>query len=340
MAAYQADFNADIFFIGCRNGFEARLIPAAGFELQMIPGAPYVRRNVFAKARAILELTRGTIAARGLLKARDTELVIGLGGYASLGAILAAKLLGIPAVIHEANVFPGLANRAIGSLADLVFLGWEQAAGRFDTKSVVTGNPVRQNMQGFCPRVQKSGGNQRILVTGGSGGSPFLNDYVPRLLAQVRDLGIPIEILHQAGAGEVARVRERYQEQGIEAQVEEFIDDMAEAYRESDYVITAAGALTLAELAMAGLPALLVPQSAAANGHQIANAEAFSRLSGGGWVREQEWNSDELARNVAATLGDPDRLHAQAGRLRNMARPNAARSLVAECEAFLSRRGT
>ena len=338
MTAYQANFDADIYFIGCRDGFETRLIPASGFELQIIPGAPYVRQTVTEKAWALLELARGTLVARRLLKARETELVIGLGGYASLGAILGAKLLGIPSVIHEANVFPGLANRMIGSLADRVFLGWEQAGARFQTKSVVTGNPVRQDIKWLAPQLQERGGDRRILVTGGSAGSPFLNENVPLMLAKVRDLGVRIEIRHQAGAGETELVRARYRGQGMEAQVEEFMDDMAAVYRESDYVITAAGALTLAELAMAGLPALLVPQSAAANGHQIANAEVFSRLSGGAWVREEEWDSERLARGMAGTLGDLKALHAQAARLRKMATPNAARTLVEECESFLDER--
>jgi UDP-N-acetylglucosamine--N-acetylmuramyl-(pentapeptide) pyrophosphoryl-undecaprenol N-acetylglucosamine transferase len=299
---------------------------------------PYVRQNVFRKARALVELVRGTLAARRLLKARETELVIGLGGYASVGAILAAKLLGIPSAIHEANVFPGLANRLIGSLADIVFLGWAQAGTCFQTKSVVTGNPVRQEMGRFGPRFEERCGDRHILVTGGSAGSPFLNENVPLLLAKVRDLGIPMKVRHQAGAGETEQVRGRYQGREIEARVEEFIDDMTAAYCESDYVITAAGALTLAELAMAGLPALLVPQSAAAEGHQIANAEVFSRLSGGAWVREEEWDAQRLAGSLAATLGDLDALSAQSNRLRKMATPNAAHTLVSECESFLNER--
>jgi len=326
LAAYRANFDADVYFIGCRDGFAARLIPAGGFELKIIPIAPYVRQSMAGKAWALVELVRETLAARRLLKARQTDLVIGLGGYASLGAILAAKLLGIPSVIHEANVFPGLANRMLGSLADRVFLGWEQARGSFQTKSVVTGNPIRRNMGALARQLREPGRDLQIVVTGGSAGSPFLNENVPLLLARVRDLGVPLKVRHQAGAGETERVRGRYQGQGIQARIEEFIDDMAAAYRESDYVITAAGALTLAELAMAGLPALLVPQSAAAGGHQIANAEVYSELSGGAWVREEDWDSERLAVSLAATLGDLDVLVAQANRLRGWAHRTRRRS--------------
>jgi UDP-N-acetylglucosamine--N-acetylmuramyl-(pentapeptide) pyrophosphoryl-undecaprenol N-acetylglucosamine transferase len=338
MSAYQAGFDAEVYFIGCQHGFETQLVPAGGFELQLIPGAPYARQNVFGKARALAALLQGTLAARRLLSARRTGLVIGLGGYASLGAVFAARILGIPAVIHEANVFPGLANRMIASLTDRVFLGWEQAGADFlRSKTLVTGNPIRPAMAALAhqPREQRRDNLRRILVTGGSVGSPFLNANVPILLARVRDLGVPITVRHQTGDGEIDSVAHAYQQLGFDARIEAFIDDMAEAYRQTDFVITAAGALTLAELAMFGLPALLVPVTAAAKGHQIANAKIFSERCGGAWVPERDWDPESLARLLATTLADVDALSAQTHRLRQMATPDAARMLVEECEAML-----
>ncbi len=340
MATYQADFDADVYFIGCEGGFEIQLVPAAGFELHIIPGAPYLRQNLFGKLRSVVSLVRGALTARKLLKAKQTELVIGLGGYASLGTVLAARMLGIHAVIHEANVFPGLANRMIGSLSDRVFVGWEQAGAFFrGSKTVLTGNPVRPAIAAMVnqPSREQSGrgGLRRILVTGGSQGSPFLNERVPMLLARVQELGVPIAVRHQAGEGGTERVRREYQRLGMEARVEAFIQDMAEAYGEAEFVIAAAGALTLAELAMAGLPALLVPLTAAAKGHQIANAKAYAEHAGGTWVPEDGWDLEPLAKRVAATLADVDALSVQAQRLREMARPDAARTLVQECEALL-----
>ena len=340
MAAYQSGFDAEVYFIGCQGGFETQLIPAGGFELHIIPGAPYARQNVLGKVRSLEALLRGILAARRLLKAKQTGLVIGLGGYASLGAILAATTLGIPSVIHEANVFPGLANRMISSLTDCVFLGWAQAGSAFrSSKTVVTGNPIRPAMAALAnQRREKSERRalRRILVTGGSTGSPFLNNNVPILLARVRDLAVPITVRHQTGEGETERVRQEYQRLKIDARIEVFIDDMAEAYLEADFVITAAGALTLAELAMFGLPALLVPLAAAAMGHQVANAKVYAERAGGAWVAEHDWDTEPLARRVAKTLGDFDVLNNQAQRLREMATPHAARILVEECEALLA----
>jgi UDP-N-acetylglucosamine--N-acetylmuramyl-(pentapeptide) pyrophosphoryl-undecaprenol N-acetylglucosamine transferase len=340
MAAYQAAFDAEVYFIGCQGGFETQLVPAEGFELEIIPGAPYVRQNLYGKLLALINLVRGTLAARRLLKAKRTDLVIGLGGYASLGTVLAARTLGIHSVIHEANVFPGLANRLIGSLSERVFVGWEQARASFRaSKTVVTGNPIRPAMAALANRPRKQGGHgecRRILVTGGSGGSPFLNDKVPMLLARVQELGVPITVRHQTGDGETERVKREYKRLGIDARIDAFIDDMAEAYCEAEFVIAAAGALTLAELAMFGLPALLVPLTAAAKGHQIANAKIYAAHAGGVWVPELGWDTEPLARRVASTLDDFDAMSAQAQRLRDMARPNAARTLVDECEALLA----
>jgi UDP-N-acetylglucosamine--N-acetylmuramyl-(pentapeptide) pyrophosphoryl-undecaprenol N-acetylglucosamine transferase len=341
MAAYQAACDADVYFIGCQGGFETRLVPAAGFQLAIIPGAPYARQNLYGKLASLVALVRGTLAARRLLKARRTELVIGLGGYASLGPVLAARSLGIRLAIHEANVFPGLANRVIGSLSQRVFVGWEQTNSAFRrSKIVVTGNPVRPGIARIAnqPRENSArGAVRRILVMGGSGGSPFLNDNVPGLLARVRDLGVPIAVRHQTGEGGTERLIRDYQQRNIQARVDEFIDNMAEAYCETDYVITTAGALTLAELAMFGLPAFLVPLAAAANDHQMANAETFAKHAGGAWVSESAWDGELLANQMAATLGDSEALSAQSRRLRDMAKPNAAHALVEECEALLAK---
>ena len=338
MAAYQSGFDADVYFIGCEGGFETQLIPAEGFELQIIPGAPYARQNLRGKLRSLAALLRGTFAARRLLKNKQTDLVIGLGGYASMGSILAARSLGIRSVIHEANVFPGLANRMIGSLSDRVFVGWEEASAAFRPSITrVTGNPVRPAMAVVAGEPKEGhAGPRRILITGGSLGSPFLNDKVPPLLARVRELGVPLEIRHQTGAGETEKIRREYARLGMDACVEPFIDRMGEAYHQADFVIAAAGALTLAELAMFGLPSLLVPLAKAANGHQIANARLFAERSGATWIPEHAWDTERLAEILAASLGDLLTLRSQTQRLRAMSAPNAARTLVEACEALMT----
>jgi UDP-N-acetylglucosamine--N-acetylmuramyl-(pentapeptide) pyrophosphoryl-undecaprenol N-acetylglucosamine transferase len=347
MSAYQQSVGAEVYFVGCQGGFETQLVPSHGYDLEIIQGGPYARQSLWGKLRSLVGLARGILTARRLLKSRETNLVIGLGGYASVGTLLAARLLGIRSVIHEANVFPGLANRLTAGLSDCVFVGWDEARSSFPgSKTVVTGNPIEANIASAArERVDTcwQAGPRRILVTGGSLGSQFLNRKVPVLLESVRALGIPIAVRHQTGAGETGageteRVRDEYQRLGIAAVVESFIDDMAAAYSEAHFVIAAAGALTLAELAAFGLPSLVVPLEVAANGHQISNAKAYAGRSGGGWVTEREWDPGLLAALIAAPLSDFDAWRAQAHRVREMANPNAAQKLVDECEALLASR--
>ena len=342
MAEYRSVFGADVYFIGCQGGFETQLVPAMGFALEIIPGKPYARQSLAGKIRSVLTLATGTLAARRLLKQRQTDLVVGVGGYASVGSILAARLLGIPSVIHEANVFPGLANRLISSLTGRVFVGWAQARPFFrSSKTVVTGNPVRPDITARS-RDSAAGevpaGHRKILVTGGSLGSPFLNQRIPDLLARVRDLGIPIAVRHQSGEIEGHGLKREYERLGIPARVETFIDDMPEAYSDAEFAIATAGALTLAELAVFGVPALLIPLQSAAADHQIANAKAYAEHTGITWVSEQGWDAERLAQQLAALLSDATTLSAQAVQLRKIANPDAARAVVEHCEAYLNHR--
>jgi UDP-N-acetylglucosamine--N-acetylmuramyl-(pentapeptide) pyrophosphoryl-undecaprenol N-acetylglucosamine transferase len=340
MSAYQDRFGAEVYFIGCLGGFETQLVPAHGFDLEIIPGRPYARQSALGKLRSLVTLAQGIRTARRLLKFKETDLVVGLGGYASVGAVLAAKILGIRTVIHEANVMPGLANRLAAGLSDRVFVGWKESRGSFPaSKTIVTGNPIAAAIAAAAnERVDAGwrGDSRRILVTGGSQGSLFLNQKVPVLLESVRALGVPIAVRHQTGAGETDRVSAEYQRLGIDAEVTPFIDDMATAYSAAHFVIAAAGGLTLAELAAFGLPSLLVPLEVAASGHQVSNAKVYAEQSGGIWVTEKGWDGASLASRVVGTLGDFNAWRAQAERVRKMANPNAAQKLVEECEALLA----
>lgn len=332
MSAYRDLAGADVYFVACSAGFERDLVLSRGFPLKTIPGHPYARENPFGKVRALFALTSGILAARKLLKACPTDLVIGLGGYASAGTLMAARLLGIRTAIHEANVLPGIANKLLARLVDRVFVGWEQTRGAFHRNDiVVTGTPVLPQIleaAAFAPS-RHNRGMYRVLVTGGSLGSSFLNRQVPALLARVRDQGLPLTVRHQTGHG-LNEVRESYNSFGLSASVEAFIPSMIDAYRESDFVIATAGAVTLAELAALGLPSLLVPLAAAADGHQVPNAKAY----GGIWVAENDWDLDRLAESITDTLRNATGLAAESERLRQLARPHAAQQIVELCEAL------
>jgi UDP-N-acetylglucosamine--N-acetylmuramyl-(pentapeptide) pyrophosphoryl-undecaprenol N-acetylglucosamine transferase len=339
---YRRTFDhVDVCFIGTPAGCEARLVPAHGYRCTMVQGSPWYGVGVGGRLQATRALVVGIAQARRLLRAQGTQLVIGLGGYASVGVLLAARSLGLRIVIHEANIVPGLANRLLGRLADRVYLGWQAAAWAFPPgRTLVTGNPVRPEVAAVGDEKRRAVGNVhrpvRILVMGGSQGAPFLNRHVPDLLRQVTGHGLTLEVRHQVGDDDPAPVRARYAQAQITASVMPYIEAMADAYRWADFAIGRSGSGTIAELAACGLPALLVPLPTAAGDHQTMNAVAFAEACGGWCIREAHWQVQVQAARLAALLGDANALTGLAARARRLATPEAASILMTDCEALMA----
>lgn len=319
---------AHIVFLGCGD-LAARLIGRHGFSLIPIPGAPLLGVRAIGKAWAMIALCAGVARARRVFRARGVELVIGFGGHASAAALIAARMLGISTAIFEANAQPGLTNRVLSRAADRVYLGCAAAAAAFPSAAtLVTGVPVRQAVAEVGRRRQvRPRGPRHVLVTGGSLGSPFLNHRAPELLGRVARSGVSLEVRHQTGAAAVIdRVRRAYEQAGVAAQVEVYIDDIATAYAWADFAICCAGAVTLAEVAAAALPALAVPLATASENHQAANEALLAAVAGGQWIREAEWNPARLARQLAGALSSPPPT-----RLPLDAAPDASAAIVADC---------
>jgi UDP-N-acetylglucosamine--N-acetylmuramyl-(pentapeptide) pyrophosphoryl-undecaprenol N-acetylglucosamine transferase len=338
--AYQEAFDdVSVCFIGTPSGLEAQLVPAAGYPLEIIAGSPLARESGLGKSKALWNVAVGARQARERLADKKIQLVIGCGGYASAGTLVAARSLGTRVAIHEANVAPGIANRLLGRLADRVYLGFESAAKSFrSSKTFVTGNPIRSEIARAGAGMRSRSGNQpaRVVIMGGSLGSRFLNREAPKMLECVANLGAPIEVLHQAGNEDPSPIAAAYKTAGISARVATFIPDMADVYRWADFAITSAGAMTLAELAACGLPALLIPLREAAADHQAANAKTYADWTGGWWVTEAAWDADSLADRVAAMLRGTENLQSASKRIRELAIPNAARAVVDGCEELMS----
>jgi UDP-N-acetylglucosamine--N-acetylmuramyl-(pentapeptide) pyrophosphoryl-undecaprenol N-acetylglucosamine transferase len=320
---------------------ERRLVPAYGYPLHMVQGAPLVGTNLGGKLRAVTTLSRGIVQARHLLRQHGTQLVIGLGGYASVGVLLAAHSLGLRTAIHEANIVPGLANRLLGRFADRVYLGFAAARWAFPTaRTVITGTPVRPEIlwRGAAKRFAPCLPDRplRLLVTGGSQGAPFLNQHVPPLLRRVAVHGLELDIRHQVGEHDPAPVCLAYAQARLRAAVTPYIEDMAAAYHWADFVIARSGAGTIAELAACGLPALLVPLPGSANDHQTVSAAAFAQTGAGWWVREDDWHADTIATRLATLFHDAEACTAMSQQARRLATPDAAQRLVADCEAMMA----
>lgn len=339
--AYRETFpDTEILFIGAPGGMESSLVPARGYRLELVRGAPFMRQGVGGKIRALGALPAGVAGARRLYRERKIKLVIGFGGYASAGALVAARSLGLKTAIHEANVFPGLANRWLGRTVDRIYLAFDQTRAAFPRgRALVTGNPVRREVAALAqkpkPLSDPAGRRARFLVTGGSGGSEFLNRRVPVLLSKIAGHGFAPEALHQAGGFPLDSIRAEYSRAGVPATVVSYIDDMSGAYARADFVVSSAGSQTMSELSVCGLPCLLVPLAGAAADHQSANAAAFAAAGGAIWVQEQAWDADSLAARIASLLRDHRAGKSGPGANARPREIDAAAMLIADLEELM-----
>lgn len=340
----QAVASIEVLFFGTGDGFEAQLVPRYGYPLRVIRSRAIVGESLLGKVRTVGGLGGAVMRARHLLIGAKPELVIGFGGYASVPTILAARSLGMPTAIHECNVVAGLANKMLGRFVDRIYLGFEAATGQFQAgRALVTGNPVRPDVGALASLPHHPPSSERpfrILVTGGSQGSPFLDRHVPPLLGRLAADGNSLEVLHQSGQADCGSVREAYRDNNLKGSVTPFVDDMADAYQWADFMISCSGAATLAELAIAGLPVLLVPLSTAPKNHQVSNAAAFARITGNCWLSEDRWEPDALREKIIRLFRNQANWKDASERVRRFAKPDASQMMVADCEAIIeARRG-
>lgn len=254
-----------------------------------------------------------------------------MGGFAAFPGGLMAALLGRPLVLHEQNAVAGLTNKVLARLADHVLCGFPQAFGRSRVKAEVVGNPVRQDIAGLAPpqeRFATRSGPLRMLVVGGSRGARALNETLPATLAAIDTESRP-ELRHQAGSGQGDALRAEYARHGVTAEVSEFIDDMAGAYAWADLVICRAGALTIAELAAAGVAAVLVPFPAAVDDHQTANARFLADAGAAVLIAQDALTPSRLAQEILAH--NRAQLLERAKKARALARPDAAAAVARIC---------
>jgi len=329
LSAYRKQFGCEGLFIGSEVGFESRLAPDSGERTELIPALPWARQSLRGRLRAFAGTARAVFAARRILRRERTEAVIGTGGYASVAPCLAGRLLGLRVVIHEANAVPGLANRLLARIADLVCVDSAETARHFASKRVrVTGTP--------CYSVPPSGAlpapPHRFIVLGGSEGSPWLNRRVPALFAELRRRSIDFTVHHLTGMENPDATQEVYDNAGIPARVEGWVTDMSSVYAGATLAIACPGARTLAELSNAGIPSLLTPLPGIAHGHHSANGRLYSGQAGARFVAEAEWNTAELAEWIESLLATPDVLRAMGEKMRLLARPDAAEAIVQEVE--------
>jgi len=322
-----------VVWLGTRRGLEARVVPPQGIDVEWITIVGVRGRGVLAWLAAPFRIARALGQALGALHRRRPAAVLGMGGFVAGPGGFAAWLTRRPLLLHEQNAVAGTTNRLLAPLATRIFAAFPGSfPGRRDEE--VIGNPVRATIAATdSPRARlRARGHERrrLLVVGGSLGARILNQTLPRALAEV-PAAIRPEVWHQAGRNGVDEARKAYADAGVEARVEAFIDDVASAYRWADLVVARAGGITLAELAIVGVGAILVPFRAAIDDHQTRNAEHFTGAGAGLVIAEQELTPSALARALSSCLGDFERLVGFAEAARAQARADAAERLAAAC---------
>jgi UDP-N-acetylglucosamine--N-acetylmuramyl-(pentapeptide) pyrophosphoryl-undecaprenol N-acetylglucosamine transferase len=319
-----------VTWLGAEGGMETRLVPQHGIRIDTIAVRGLRGKGLATLLGAPLKVASAVRAAAAALRARRPRAVVSFGGYAAGPGGLAARLAGIPLVVHEQNRAAGLTNRVLAKFAGAVLCGFP---GTFANEQVV-GNPVRAEIAAVAPpevRFAGRGGALRILVLGGSQGARALNHAMPLALADLRDRIAACQVRHQCGEKQVDDARRAYADAGVDATIEPFIADMAEAYGWADVVVCRAGALTLAELCAVGVGSVLVPFPQAVDDHQTRNAQ-FLVDRGAAHLLPQGGQSRSLAERLSATLeivAQRVDLLPMAQAARSLARPDAAARVAA-----------
>jgi len=318
-------YGAEVLFIGTARGIENRLVPAAGYPLQLVRVGALKNVSLMTRAKTAFDLPRAVWDASRMLNQFAPDVVIGVGGYASGPAMLAAVVKHIPTLALEPNVVPGFANRVVARFVSGAAVHFEETAKYF-RHAEVTGVPVRQ---AFFEIPAKPAGTPTLLVFGGSQGAHAINEAMIRCLPELRRQASGIHIIHQTGERDYNDALAAYKSLGESAEVFKFIEDMPAAFSRADLVVCRSGASTVAEITAAGKPAIFVPFPRAADDHQRVNAEALARSGAAVVVEESKLEGVWLAETIAALLGDTRRLQVMSEAARGLAHPNAARDIAA-----------
>ncbi|MDH3646374.1 MAG: undecaprenyldiphospho-muramoylpentapeptide beta-N-acetylglucosaminyltransferase [Gammaproteobacteria bacterium] len=322
----------NVSWLGTHNGLEARVVPEAEIEIDWLRVSGLRGQGLLSWLIAPFQLVRAIVEAIRAIRRRRPAVVLGMGGFVSGPGGIAAWLMRRPLVIHEQNAVAGLTNRLLAPFARTVLEGFPNS---FDSKHGAThvGNPVRRQISGLPKpheRFAARSGAPQLLVLGGSQGSLPLNEIVPRAIALMDVVSRP-RVWHQCGTRTHNVAEKAYAEYGIEVRLSDFIDDMPAAYGSADLVLCRAGALTVAELAAAGVGALLVPYPLSIDDHQTLNARHLEQAGAGLIIAQSELTPELLASALTQLLSDRNRLLSMAESARQLALPDATDEVMQAC---------
>jgi len=342
------DPSNEVLFVGTERGIEARAVPAAGYRIELITAAGIRGKGIFSQMKGAAMMLYGYARSRTILKSFQPDMVLGVGGYASLPMVLAAKGMQIPRYIHEQNAIPGMTNKLLARFADRVFITLEESARFFPKEKIhLSGNPLRRQILDIVgkqnpssiPPLSKGGSEQseqggckrfRLFVFGGSQGAHAINTAMTSALPHLADLAGRLEISHQTGQDDFAEVRTAYAKCVIASEIQPFISDMAAEYHAADLIICRAGATTIAEVTACGKACLFIPFPHAVDDHQRRNAEALLKKQACFMLLERELSGERLAEMIRELMNDPETLRHTGEAAFGLARLDAARIIVDE----------
>jgi UDP-N-acetylglucosamine--N-acetylmuramyl-(pentapeptide) pyrophosphoryl-undecaprenol N-acetylglucosamine transferase len=320
----RVSLQAEVLFVGTAQGLETRLVPAAGFPLRFVQVGALKRVSLATRLKTVGELPMAIYRAGEILKEFRAEVVIGVGGYASGPAMMAAALSGLPTIAFEPNVVPGFANRVVAPMVSIAAVHFAETA-RYFRRAQVTGVPVRQEFFHVKPMGNAADGcHPTLLVFGGSQGAAALNRVVTEALPALRGKLPGIHVVHQTGQRDYNQAQAAYLQSGISAEVYPFIEQMPAAFGGADLIVCRSGASTVAEITAAGRPAIFVPFPKATDDHQRRNAEVLVQAGAALLLPESELTSERLVDTVSALLRDRARLIAMANAARRLSHRDAA----------------
>jgi UDP-N-acetylglucosamine--N-acetylmuramyl-(pentapeptide) pyrophosphoryl-undecaprenol N-acetylglucosamine transferase len=318
-------YAADILFIGTARGIENRLVPAAGFPLKLVKVGALKNVSLATRLKTAFDLPHAVWNAGQILGEFRPDVVIGVGGYASGPAMLAAMLKRIPTLAFEPNVVPGFANRVVARFVSAAAVHFEETTKYF-RNARVTGVPVRQAFFDISPRPVDS--TPMLLVFGGSQGAHAINQVMIQAAPRLRERIPGIRVVHQTGERDYEETKATYAGLGKHFEAFRFIDDMPAAFANANLILCRSGASTVAEIAAAGKPAIFVPFPRAADDHQKRNAEALERGGAAMMLEEGNLSPATLVDMINSLFADANRLSAMGKAARAMSHPNAAAEIA------------
>ena len=321
----RALYHAEVIFVGTSRGIENRLVPAAGFELKLVEVGALKKVSLAKRISTLTALPAAIFRSWKFLGEFQPDVVIGVGGYASGPAMLAAALSGVPTLAFEPNVVPGLANRIMAPIVSSAAVHFEETC-RYFQRCQVTGVPVRRAFFNLPPK--PTGSPPTLLVFGGSQGAHAINEAVTNGLPALSGQVPGIHLIHQTGERDYNDAQAAYLRSGARAEVFPFIEEMAEMFARADLLVCRSGASTVAEVTAAGKPAIFIPFPHAADDHQLRNAEALERAGAAVLIAEKDLTSERLVSAVSELLRDPARLARMSASSRKLSHPDAAREIA------------